>query len=271
MSNLLLNIKELKCGYKNSFYIENINFSLKRGAFMGVIGPNGSGKTTLFRGIAGDIPIQQGQIIFNNKDIAILSLKEKAQKIAIVTQFRDSTNLTVEEYVLMGRIPYRKQFQFFDTKEDINIANHYMELTNTIHLKDKYMSELSGGEQQMVSIAQALSQKPELLLLDEPTSHLDITHQVQFMNLIQRLNRELNLSVLMIVHDLSLAAEYCDYMVMMKCGRVINKGTPNEVLTYEQIEEVYNTAVIVKTNPISGKPVIFPISERMLSKYQNNN
>ena len=131
------------------------------------------------------------------------------------------------------------------------------------------MTELSGGEQQMVSIASALAQKPELLLLDEPTSHLDITHQMKFMNLIQKLNEELHLSVIMIVHDLSLAAEYCDYIVMMKQGELFNQGTPDVVLTYDQIEAVYDTVVIVKTNPISGKPVVFPISERKLNEYKN--
>ena len=271
MKNPIISIEHLRCGYKSGFHINDINFELPQGLFAGIIGPNGSGKTTLFRGISGDLPIESGRILFDGKDLSKLSLLEKAQKLSIVTQFRETTNLTVEEYVLMGRMPYRKQFQFFDTKEDIDIAHHYMELTNTYRLKSKQMAELSGGEQQMVSIASALSQKPKLLLLDEPTSHLDITHQMQFMNLIQKLNDELSLSVIMIVHDLSLAAEYCDYMVMMKEGKVITQGAPAEVLTYELIEEVYNTIVIVKTNPISGKPVVFPISERMLKVYNSNN
>ena len=144
-----------------------------------------------------------------------------------------------------------------------------MELTNTLHLKDKMMNELSGGEQQMVNMASALAQKPELLLLDEPTSHLDITHQVRFMNLIQRLNEELHLSVIMILHDLSMAAEYCDYLVIMKKGSIYQKGTPDEVLTYENIESVYDTLVVVNTNPVSGKPVVFPVSERRLHEFKN--
>lgn len=270
MKNPIISIENLRCGYKSGFHIFDINFSLPKGLFTGIIGPNGSGKTTLFRGISGDIPLKKGKILFDGKDMSKLSLREKAQKLSIVTQFRETTNLTVEEYVLMGRMPYRKQFQFFDTKEDIEIANHYMNLTNIYRLRTKHMSELSGGEQQMVSIASALSQKPKLLLLDEPTSHLDITHQMQFMNLIQKLNEELGLSVIMIVHDLSLAAEYCDYMLMMKEGEIVNQGEPYSVLTYDQIEDVYNTVVIVKTNPISGKPVVFPVSERMLNKYNNN-
>ena len=270
MKDSIISIENLRCGYKSGFHISDINFSLKKGIFAGIIGPNGSGKTTLFRGISGDLPLDNGKILFDGKDMAKLSLREKAQKLSIVTQFSEIANLTVEEYVLMGRMPYRKQFQFFDTREDIDIAHHYMNLTNTYRLRSKEMTELSGGEQQMVSIASALAQKPQLLLLDEPTSHLDITHQMQFMNLIQKLNEELSLSVIMIVHDLSLAAEYCDYMIMMKEGKIYTQGTPDVVLTYEKIEEVYNTVVVVKTNPISGKPVVFPISERKLNEYKNN-
>jgi iron complex transport system ATP-binding protein len=116
----------------------------------------------------------------------------------------------------------------------------------------------------MADIACALAQHPRLLLLDEPTSHLDITHQMRFMNLIQQLNGELKLSVMMIVHDLSLAAEYCDFLLMMKNGTTFCQGTPEEVMTYEHIESVYDTVVIVKTNPVSGKPVVFPVSGQRL-------
>lgn len=270
MKHPIIEIENLRCGYRSGFHIDDISFTLPKELFAGIIGPNGSGKTTLFRGISGSLPIDKGRVLMDGKNMAKLSLREKAQKLSLVSQFRESTNMSVEEYVLMGRMPYRKQFQFFDTQEDISIAHHYMNLTNTYRLREKQMTELSGGEQQMVSIASALSQKPQLLLLDEPTSHLDITHQMQFMNLIQKLNEELSLSVIMIVHDLSLAAEYCDYIVMMKEGRIYNQGTPEVVFTYEQIEAVYNTAVIVKTNPISGKPVIFPISERKLNEYRSN-
>lgn len=262
----LLTLNNFACGYKNGFHVSDISFSLTEGSFTGIIGPNGSGKTTLFRGISGDLPVKCGSILFDDKDLSLLTLREKAQKIAIVSQFVERTHITVEEFVLMGRIPYRKPFQFFDKAEDIEIAHHYMQLTNTYRLRDKSMAELSGGEQQMASIASALCQMPTLLLLDEPTSHLDITHQVKFMNLIQKLNEELKLSVIIIVHDLTLAAEYCDYLIMMKNGMIHKKGDPETVLTYENIENVYDTVVVVKINPVSGKPVIFPVSERKLNE-----
>jgi ABC-type cobalamin/Fe3+-siderophores transport systems, ATPase components len=259
-----LDIQNLSCGYGNGFRVYGINLSLAEGSFTGIIGPNGSGKTTLFRGISGTLPLKDGRILLEGSDLSKLTWREKAQKLAIVSQFSETAELSVEEYVLMGRLPYRQRFQFFDRKEDIEIAHHYMHLTNTYRLRNKSMAELSGGERQMANIASALSQHPRLLLLDEPTSHLDITHQMQFMNLIQRLNEDMKLSVMMIVHDLSLAAEYCDFLMMMKDGTTFCQGAPEEVLTYQHIENVYNTVVIVKTNPISGKPVVFPVSEQRL-------
>ena len=233
---------------------------------MGIIGPNGSGKTTLFRGISGELSTLKGRIILNGQQTQKMSLREKARNIAVVTQQIEAGNMTVEEYVLMGRIPYQRQFQFFETADDIAIAEKYMKLTGIDNLRDKNMNSLSGGEQQLAGIARALTQEPELLLLDEPTSHLDITHQVQILNLIQRLREELSLTVLMIIHDLNLAGEYCDTLLMMQKGTLRKTGTPHEVLNYLDIEAVYDTVVITRTNPVSGKPVVFLVSEKTMKK-----
>ena len=198
-----------------------------------------------------------------------MSLKEKARNVAIVTQFSELVDIPVEEYILMGRLPYRTQWQFFETKKDIEIAERYMELTNILHLRKKLITQLSGGELQLASIARALTQEPELLLLDEPTSHLDITHQVQILNLIQQLESDLDLTVLMIIHDLNLAGEYCDYLVMMDHGKVYIQGKPHEVLDYKHIEQVYKTVVVTRKNPMSGKPAIFLVSDKILSQEKN--
>ncbi len=265
----ILNIENLTCGYENKFNIRDISFSIKRGTFTGRIGPNGSGKTTLFRGLTGSVNPKAGKILLNQKNLAKFSYKEKAQNIAIVTQNVEASFITVEDYVLMGRLPYHSRFTFFESNKDYEIAHKYMKLTNTFHLKDKFMTELSGGEQQLAGIARALTQEPELLLLDEPTSHLDITHQVQILNLLQRLNTELKLSVLMIIHDLNLAGEYCDYLVMMNKGKIHTDGSPEQVLNYKNIEEVYDTVVVTETNPLSGKPVILLVSENVLKSSKN--
>jgi len=264
--NDFFQIKNFSCGYPGKFILEGVSFEINKGDFVGIIGPNGSGKTTLFKGISGELATLSGTSDLKYRSIQKMSLKERARNMAVVTQNIEVGNMTVEEYVLMGRIPYHRPFQFFETKEDITIAQKYMKLTSVNRLKDKYMNALSGGEQQLAGIARALAQEPELLLLDEPTSHLDITHQVQILNLIRRLSRELGLTVLMIIHDLNLAGEYCDSLIMMQKGRVRKKGLPTEVLNYADIEAVYDTVVVTRTNPISGKPVVFLVSEEVIQK-----
>lgn len=268
--NDFLRTEQLVCGYTGSFTLKEINLEIKKGSFTGIIGPNGSGKTTLFKAITSELKLQKGKIILHGNDTSRMSAKQKARKMAIVTQNTEATDITVEDYVLMGRLPYKKTFQLLDKEKDYALANKYMDLTGVYKYKNKLMSELSGGEQQLAAIARALTQEPELLLLDEPTSHLDISHQVQILNLIQRLNEKLKLTVLMIIHDLNLAGEYCDYLIMLKNGDIHVKGNPTEVLNYKHIEEVYNTVVITQENPLSKKPAIFLISDKILNKVKND-
>jgi len=259
-------INQLSCGYSEKFNLKNIQFEIKKGSLAAIIGPNGSGKTTLFRGITGEIKPKSGHIILDGKNLATLSFRQKAQHMAMVSQYLETPDISVEDFVLMGRMPYRSSLQFFETSNDYALAHQYMKYTDVFHLKDKMMNELSGGEQQLVDIARALTQEPKLLLLDEPTSHLDISHQVQILNLIQKLNSELNLTVLMIIHDLNLAGEYCDHLIMLNQGQIHIQGKPEDVLTYKNIEEVYKTVVVTRTNPISMKPAIFLISGEVLNR-----
>ncbi len=263
----ILTIQNLSCGYPK-FQLADINFEISRGSFAGIIGPNGSGKTTLFRAITGILSLKSGQISLSGKNLKAFSLRQRAQNIAIVSQFIEAGDMSVEDYVLMGRIPYHNRFNFFETNEDFAIARKYMELTDTWRFKDQLMSELSGGEQQLAGIARALTQQPELLLLDEPTSHLDITHQVQVLNVLQQLNQETGLSVLMVIHDLNLASEYCDRLILVNQGRIHTHGTPEEVLTFQHIEDVYQTVVVTQNNPLSGKPAIFLASGKVLREIQ---
>ncbi len=257
-----LKIEDLKSGYSDQFIIDRISFEISKGSFTGIIGPNGSGKTTLFKTITGELSKMEGNIFLNKNCISTMLPKQKAQKIAIVTQNTDAVDIIVEDYVLMGRYPYKAKFQLFDTAEDYKLVHEFMKLTGVFKFKNKLMNELSGGEQQLVAIAKALTQEPELLLLDEPTSHLDISHQMQVLNLIQKLNEEYNLTVLMIIHDLNLAAEFCDYLIMMDNGKIFIKGTPEEVLTYSNIEEVFKAIVITQENRITKKPSILLVSDR---------
>lgn len=266
----IFSIQDFKCGYANKFHIRKISFELPKGSFAGIIGPNGSGKTTLFRGISGELNTQKGKIQIEENDLKNMGFKEKARNIAVVSQKIESVFMTVEEYVLMGRIPYQGRFHFFETRHDLEVAHKYMKLTGVYQFKNKIMAQMSGGEQQLAAIARALTQEPNLLLLDEPTSHLDITHQVQVLNLIQRLNKNLGLTVLMNIHDLNLAGEYCDYLILMEKGEIKTKGQPEEVLRYDILEEVYKTVVITRTNPISKKTVVFLVSEKVLAEQSEN-
>jgi iron complex transport system ATP-binding protein len=261
-----LNIEGFSCGYGQKFALDNINISLPKGMFAGIIGPNGSGKTTLFKGLTTELQRRSGTIFINGHNLHSLNVRQKAQTIAIVTQTIENQSILVSDYVLLGRTPYRNRFSLVDKPHDIDIANHYMQLTGTWKFRNKYLDELSGGEQQLAAIARALTQEPQLLLLDEPTAHLDITHQVQVLNLLQKLNNQFVLTVLMIIHDLNLASEYCNYLIMLNKGKIHIQGTPADVLTYKTIEEVYHTVVVTRTNPMSGKPVIILVSDQVLNQ-----
>ena len=257
----MIEIKDLVCGYGSQFILRNINLKVEKGEVLGIIGPNGSGKTTLLRAITRVLKPKTGKILFEEKDIWQMGFRELSMKIAVVSQSVDIGGIAVEEFVLLGRVPYFNRFQFLETKKDIDIAEKAMRLTDIFKLKDRSMIEMSGGERQLVLIARALAQEPKVLLLDEPTTHLDIAHQVVILDLIKRLNKEFGITIIMVLHDLNLASEYCQRIALMNNGRVYKIGRPEEVLTYQIIEAVYRTMVIVERNPISSKPYVLVVPE----------
>ena len=262
----MLEIKNLTCGYDSKFVLQDINFKVEDREIVGIIGPNGSGKTTLLRAITRILKPAKGVIFLRGKDIWQMGFKELAKKVAVVPQSFGAGFMSVEEFVLLGRIPHFERFQFLETKEDLEIAQRCMAKTDTIKLKDQLMGQISGGERQLALISRALAQEPKLLLLDEPTTHLDITHQVGILDLIKRLNREFGLTVIMVLHDLNLASEYCHRLVLINQGKIHKVGSPEEVMKYRIIEEVYKTVVVVEKNPISSKPYIFIVSEEERKK-----
>lgn len=256
----LLKINNLSGGYHKETIIKDISLEIDKGDFMGIIGPNGSGKTTLLRLMSRVLIPQKGNIALEGKNIAHMELKEFAQLIAFVPQDTLITfPFTVWEIVLMGRIPHLKRLQL-ETKEDYLIAEKALIMTDALYLKDKKIDELSSGERQRVVIAKALAQEPLLLFLDEPTSHLDIGHQIQILDLLKRLNRQNNLTIVMVLHDLNLASEYCNRIVLLNEGRIFKEGSPSDVLTYQNIEAVYKTVVVVNSNPINSKPYVLLVS-----------
>lgn len=259
----MIEIKGLSCGYGEKLVLKDIDLSVKKGQIVGIIGPNGSGKTTILKAITRLVHIVKGRIFLDGADMKHLNANDIARSLAVVSQTTPSLPMTVKEFVLLGRIPYYKKFQFFENGNDNSIAERAMELTRITHLKDAFMSEMSAGEVQLAFIARGLAQEPKILLLDEPTSHLDITHQVGILDLVRRLNRQEGLTVVIILHDLNLASEYCDTIALIDNGRVKKFGQPAEVLNYKIIEEVYKTVVIVRENPLSGKPFVLIVPEEV--------
>jgi len=257
----LLEIRNLTCGYGKRFHLKGINLSIDEGGFFGIIGPNGSGKTTLLRAITRILKPESGEVLLRGKDIWHIGLGELAKMVAVVSQNISTDEMNVREFVLLSRLPHYKALQFLETGHDEEIADSAMTLTGILDFRDRSMSEISGGERQLVLIARALAQEPKFLLLDEPTSHLDITHQVRILDLLKRLNRELSLTVIIVLHDLNLASEYCDRVALLSEGAVYKEGPPENVLDYRTIEDVYKTVVVVEKNPISSKPYVLLISE----------
>lgn len=250
----LIRISNLCAGYYREDVIKGVSLDINQGDFMGVIGPNGSGKTTLLRLCSRVLSPRRGKIYFNGEDAFGMGLKDFCRQVAFVSQdISTDFSFSVMELVLMGRIPHLKRLQF-ETKKDIEICERALLLTDSLGLKEKMVNELSAGERQRVIIARALAQEPVLLLLDEPTSHLDIGHQIQVMDLLKKLNQGDNLTIVMVLHDLNLASSYCNRICLLDKGAVFQEGGPEEVLTYKNIEAVYKTIVLVNTNPVTGRP-----------------
>lgn len=257
---LVLKILNVDCSYGATKALNGLSFSINQGSFTGIIGPNGSGKSTLLRCISRVLKPESGTVIFNEQNLYSLDLSEVAKKMAVVPQ-ETSVNFsfTAKEIVLMGRTPHLGRFQREGPK-DYEIVQRVMELTNTLYLADRPITAVSGGERQRVIIAKALAQDPRIILLDEPTSHLDINHQVEILSLLRRLNRESGVTIVAVFHDLNLAAQYCDNLILMKEGQVFTMGGPEEVLTSENIKEVYGASVLIKKHPVTGLPTVLLIS-----------
>ena len=256
----MLSVRGLVCGYDSRFFLKDVCLEVGRGELLGVIGPNGSGKTTLIRAISRVLKPVKGEVLLEGRNIWEMDLKTFARKVAVVSQDAQAGFMKIKEYVLLGRIPHYRGLQFLETKRDLEAAERAMSMTGILHLKDRPLMDISGGERQLALIARALAQEPELLLLDEPVAHLDIAHQVAVLDLIKRLNRELGLTVVVVLHELNLASEFCHRLLLLDRGRVHSMGTPKEVLTQETLREVYKADVLVKEHPISSKPYVIVMS-----------
>lgn len=260
MPRTLMSILGVTCSYGSFPALSGVTVEIPKGESLGIIGPNGSGKSTLLRAISRALPPAEGQVLLSERDLYDLTAREVARKMAVVGQGgKVDFEFTSQEVVLMGRLPHLGRFER-ESSRDIESARKAMEMTDTLALAERLVTELSGGERQRVLIARALAQEPEILLLDEPTSHLDIGHQVEILDLLERLNRSSGLTLISVFHDLNLAARYCTRLLLLSKGRIYVLGSPEEVITAGNIREVYGSEVLLTRHPLHGTPHVILLS-----------
>lgn len=238
--------------------ISGLNLHISKGNFYGIIGPNGAGKTTLLRTISGELAPERGQIYLEGTALTRLKGRARAKKMAYVAQNNPGDiEFKVLDYVLLGRYPYLRILQDEGT-EDLAYARRAMELTNTWSLRDRSINTISGGERQRVILARAITQDTPIILLDEPISQLDIHHQVEVMDTLRLMVEKRGTTVVTVLHDLNMAAQYCDYLVLLNQGKIIKEGKPERVITNEIISSVYKLKVAVCYDLDTGRPYIIP-------------
>lgn len=259
----LLEARGITAGYDETVVLDDVYCRVDKGCFTGIIGPNGSGKTTLLRVFSGVLRPFHGQMLVDGASLYDMAPRTIAREIAVVSQFVSPVAISVHDYVAMGRIPYFSSLQVMAGRQDETIIEEFMRITEVWHLRHKKLTAISGGERQLVQVARALVQQPQIILLDEPISNLDISHRIHILDSIRMLCARMGFTVVVVLHDLNCAAEYCDCIAMMHRGTIKETGTPQEVLTYERIEEVYGTPVLVERNKLSGRPLIVPVTAAM--------
>lgn len=252
----MLKINNLSCGYKNTTVLEDINLDIAESQVIGIVGPNGCGKSTLVKTITSLLNPLSGDIFLKEENMKNLSRKEIAKHITLLKQNSDVVPFTVLDFVLTGRIAHRTNLSLSYSQKDLEIAHNALKATDAFALKDKLLTNLSGGEVQLCKIAKALSQEPKLLIMDEPNTGLDISHSLQIMNLIKKLNKDLNLTVLMVLHDLNLASFYCDKIAVLANKSLYGFAPPKDIITKDCLKDVYNTSVSVLNREDNASPYI---------------
>jgi iron complex transport system ATP-binding protein len=251
-----LEMQGVTLAYDHHPVMEDITLKVSPGELVGLIGPNGSGKSTIIKALSHIIKAQSGRILVGGCDITGIPRRELACLVGVVPQLPLlPSTLTAFEIVLMGRNPHLGLFQS-EGRHDWEMAREAMEKTGTYELANRYVNELSGGEIQCVLIARVLVQETQAILLDEPTANLDIGRQADILDLIKNLCMGNNLAVLAAIHDLNLAAQYCDRLLLIKDRRIHAEGTPGEVITDKNIREVYGAENCVYTHPVNGLPAV---------------
>ncbi len=260
MIDSILDVRDLVFSYGDRRVLDGVTFGLRKGEFLGILGPNASGKTTVLRCVAGTLTPKSGRVTLMGEDVSSIGRRDLARMVAVVAQdARDLFDLTVEEFVAMGRLPHLARFSS-GRREDREMVRWAMREARLEGLGSRPISGLSGGERQRAAVARALAQGPGLLILDEPTSHLDICQQIDVMDLIKGLSLKTGLTVMAVLHDLNLASGYCDSVVLLSRGVVLAAGRPAEVLTERAIRDLYGTQAIVIPHPDGCGNLVVPRS-----------
>jgi len=251
-----LSVKEISLSYNHVPVVSDLSFQLKPGELVGLIGPNGCGKTSVIKALSRILALKSGEITLDGRHLRHISHNDLAKVIGVVPQ---SPNLpetfSVTEVVLLGRSPHLGWMRN-ESQRDLQIACEAMQATGIAEFAERKISELSGGEKQRVTIARVLAQQPQAILLDEPTANLDICHQLEVLDLMKSLCRQKQMAVLIALHDLNLAAQYCDRLILIKKGRIFAQGLPHEVITSANIQAVYGSGSTVYPHPENQLPVV---------------
>jgi iron complex transport system ATP-binding protein len=252
----MLKVKVLNVRYGERRALRDVSFEVPRGMILGVIGPNGAGKTTLIRALSGVLPIESGQIDVDGKDLRRMGEQERARQVAVVPQARNlPPAFTGREMVQLGRTPYLNWLGQL-SQRDLLRVDSAMRRASTLELADRRVGDLSGGEQQRLLLARALAQEAPLMLLDEPTTHLDLQYQISLLDAVRALVDQEDLTVVMTLHDLNLVSRYADRLCLLVEGRLEASGTPDEVLDPDLLSRVYHVPLQRLRGSEGGRPII---------------
>ncbi|XUA18185.1 iron-enterobactin ABC transporter ATP-binding protein [Citrobacter sp. OP27] len=262
VSNARLHGEELTLSYGKKVIAEGLNVAIPDGHFTAIIGPNGCGKSTLLRTLSRLMTPQHGQVFLDGEQIQRFASKEVARRIGLLAQNATTPgDITVQELVARGRYPHQPLFTRW-RKEDDDAVNHAMQATGMVELANQSVDTLSGGQRQRAWIAMVLAQETAIMLLDEPTTWLDISHQIDLLELLSELNRERGYTLAAVLHDLNQACRYATHLIALRDGQIIAEGAPKEIVTAELIERIYGLRSLIIEDPVAGTPLVVPLGKR---------
>jgi len=256
----MLKIENLSVSYTGNSILENLNLKIPEGKITALIGPNGCGKSTLLKAISGGIRISSGKVTVNGQDLIKLSHKKRARVLSILPQSPITPDgITVQQLVNFGRNPYLSQWGKLSINDNQKVHVALTE-TSLLELSDRSVDSLSGGQRQRAWIAMVLAQDTEYILLDEPTTYLDLSHQIELLEMMQKMNRN-GKTIVVVLHDLNQACRYCDHLVVMKKGQLIAQGEPFKIFDTQLLKNVFDLDAIIINDPVANKPMCIPLQK----------